>query len=276
MVRTIPRIDLMIAYSCNLSCAGCISLSDRAREGVAPLAEIKQWINHWSGLINPKVVTLFGGEPCLHPQLLEICQSLKQYWPDSIIRLITNGYLLDNFDSSVWFQFSPIEIQISVHRKDHESIINQAIKKILLHRNDWKISKTPDDSHKQLTWTSNGIKVYKSIFKDFIIPFKSINGDIEPWHSRPEKAHAICGAPNTPILYKGRLYKCPAVANAMDLSKKNWFEYRPCDSEHDLDHFIENIGRPEQVCGQCPELNQAIVIDHFDKNNVIVKQKISY
>jgi hypothetical protein len=94
-------------------------------------------------------------------------------------------------------------------------------------------------------------------------------------NSDPKKAHAICGAPNTPVLYKGKLYKCPAVANAMDLSGENWFDYTPCDSDVGLDEFINNIGRPEAVCGQCPQLNQAVIIDHFDTNNVIVKQKIS-
>lgn len=275
MAKLIPRIDLMIAYSCNVSCVGCISLSDRQRDGIAPFADVTAWIEQWSLLITPQVVTLFGGEPCLHPRLLEICQTLRQHWPNTVIRLITNGYLLDNFDNSAWFDYAPFEMQVSIHRKDHETHINQSIKKILLNRKDWKIALSQEKAHEQLSWTVPGIKIYKSIFKDFIVPFKSINGHIEPWYSDPKKAHAICGAPNTPVLYKGKLYKCPAVANAMDLSGENWFDYTPCDSTAGLDEFINNIGRPEAVCGQCPQLNQAVIIDHFDTNNVIVKQKIS-
>lgn len=274
MAQTINRLDLMIAYSCNISCAGCISLSDRKRDGIAGFTEITQWVEHWSRLISPEVVTLFGGEPCLHPRLPEICFVVRQHWPNTTIRLITNGYLLDNFDSSVWFNYAPVEIQISIHRKDHESFINQNIKKILANRQDWQVSKNNNAGHEQLSWTSEGIKIYKSIFKDFVVPYQAVEQAIKPWYSNAKEAHAICGAPNTPVLYKGKLYKCPAVANAMDLTNENWFDYVPCDGLDNLDQFIAGIGKPEKVCGQCPDRSQAVVVDHFDKKNVIVKQKI--
>lgn len=275
MPRSIPRLDVMIAYSCNLSCAGCISLSDRPREGVAAFADVDAWIQTWAHRITPGVVTLFGGEPCLHPRLLEICHVIRYHWPDAVIRLITNGYLLDNFDSGAWFDLAPVEIQVSVHRSDHEHLINQAIRQILLHRTDWKTQQNTGTGHEQLSWTSAGIRIYKSRFKDFVVPFKLENNTIQPWHSDPAQAHAICGAPDTPVLYKGLLYKCPAVANVMDLTGQNWFGYEPCEREDQLDQFISSIGHAESVCGQCPQRSQAVVVDHFDKNNVHVKQKIT-
>ena len=274
MPKSINRLDLMIAYSCNISCVGCISLSDFKRDGIAPYDDIVQWIEYWSQLISPNVVTVFGGEPCLHPKLVDICQQVRQHWPDTVIRLITNGYLLTNFDSAAWFNFMPIEIQVSMHRADHKHIINQQIKRILSHRRDWQITRNQNPAdHEQLTWHVDGFKIYKSIFKDFVVPFKQEDGTIKPWMSNAAEAHGSCGAPNTPILYKGRLYKCPAVANAMDLSNENWFDYHPCDGADTLDEFIANIGRPETVCGQCPDRSQAVIIDHFDIKNVTVKQK---
>jgi MoaA/NifB/PqqE/SkfB family radical SAM enzyme len=99
----VPRLDLMIAYSCNISCAGCISLSDFKRNGIAPYDDIKSWIDIWSTKLQPQVVAIFGGEPCLHPGLIEICLYVRQQWPTCKIRLITNGYLLDNFDSGAFF-----------------------------------------------------------------------------------------------------------------------------------------------------------------------------
>lgn len=276
MLKNIDRLDLMIAYSCNISCVGCISLSDVKRDGVAPFDDVANWIDKWSALVDPKVITIFGGEPCLHPKLLEICQLVRSSWPNTTIRLVTNGYLLSNFDSSSWVKFAPMEIQISVHRLDHETIINQEIKKILSTEAGWDIEKnTGRTAHEQISWSLKGLKIYKSIFKDFVVPFKTEGKSILPWNSDPKEAHKICGAPATPILYKGQLYKCPAVANVMDLTKTNWFDYKPCNGADSLDEFIAGIGRPESVCGQCPERRQAVVIDHFDKNNVIVKQKIS-
>jgi len=272
--KVIPRLDLMIAYSCNISCAGCISLSDFKRDGIAKLSEINSWVDHWSQLVQPTVITLFGGEPCLHPELIAICKSVRTHWPKSTIRLITNGYLLDNFDSTSWFDFAPFEIQVSMHRFDHRKIIDQAIKNILVKKNGWKTSVSTDaGNHKQISWQLDCFTIYKSIFKDFVVPFKLVDGKIHPWMSQAAQAHEICGAPNTPVLYKGLLYKCPAVANAMDLSQNNWFGYTPCQDGSTLDEFVAGIGLPETVCQQCPDRSQAIIVDHMDKKNVVIKQK---
>lgn len=274
-MHILPRLDLMIAYSCNLSCVGCISLSDRQRDGVASYSEIQDWVHDWQQRITPTVLTIFGGEPCLHPDLLDICTLVRNTWADCTIRLITNGYLLDNFDSAAWFTFGKFEIQVSVHRKDHEKIINQKIKTILSHRKDWRVSVHGGDQHKQTEWTSDNISIYKSIFKDFIVPFKELGETMSAWNSDPAEAHKICGSPATPILYKGRLYKCPPVANIIDLTGTHYADYRGYGPDDDLLPFINAINRPEPVCGQCPSQTQAVIIDHMDFKNVKVKQKIS-
>jgi len=269
-----PRLDLMIAYSCNLSCTGCISLSDRLRDGIAPYSDIQKWANAWASKINPAVITIFGGEPCLHPDLIDICRLVRDTWPASAIRLITNGYLLDNFDSAAWFEFNNFEMQISVHRKDHEKIINQKIKDILSHKKDWKVRMHGGDHHKQIEWASNGISIYKSIFKDFVVPFKEEKGSIMAWNSNPAEAHKICGSPATPILYKGKLYKCPPVANIVDLTNHHYANYHGYSPEDNIVEFINAINKPEAVCGYCPDQARAIVVNHLDLKNVTVKQKI--
>ena len=65
----LDRLDFNIAYACNLSCKGCISLSNFDRKGVEPLDSLLYQIDQWKKLITPKVLTLFGGEPLLHPKL---------------------------------------------------------------------------------------------------------------------------------------------------------------------------------------------------------------
>ena len=274
MMYQIPRLDLMIAYSCNISCAGCISLSDYKRSGIEPLGNLINSIEKWKNTLNPAVIAIFGGEPCLHPALIDICTQVRRAWPKSTIRLITNGYLLNNFNPASWFDFEPFELQVSVHRKDHESEINKKIKNILLQRQPWKIKKHEGkDQHRQISWTHKNFSIYKSIFGEFIVPYKKISNQFLPWHSDPTQAHKICGSPNAPILYKGLLYKCPPVANIIDLTGENWFNYHAVDVVDDVKTFVDNIGKPELVCGQCPELSQAVVIDHLNLENVVVKHK---
>lgn len=263
----------MVAYSCNFACKGCISISDRARNGVESKTNIDQWIKKWQAVIEPKVITLFGGEPCLHPKLQDIAHSVRVAWPDSVIRLITNGFLLDNFPAAGWFDLAPFEIQVSVHRKDQEEKINQSIKRILEIRKPWSVSvRGGDKQHKQITWTHpDRVMIFKSIFAEFIVPYKAKQQQILPWNSDPAEAHKICGAPNTPVLYKGLLYKCPAVANTIDLAGGNWYDYLGFDTDSDLEYFAAHIGKPETCCSQCPDKKQAEIINHMDKNNVKIK-----
>jgi organic radical activating enzyme len=274
IVFSIDRLDIMIAYSCNLACQGCISISDRPRDGVESVSNIINYLSKWKNSIVPAVATVFGGEPCLHPNLIEICKHIRNVWPETTIRLITNGYLLDRFDSEEWFNLGLFEIQVSIHRQDHEQILNKKIKNILMTRKPWTTTvHNKHNGHKQIQWQHDSVTVYKSIFKDFVVPYRQQGNQLVPWNSNPEESHKICGSPNTPVLYKGKLYKCPAVANAMDITKQNWFNYQAVDVDDDLEKFVNNIGCPESVCGQCPARSQAVVIDHFDKKNVIVKQK---
>lgn len=270
----INRLDVMIAYSCNLACQGCISISDRPRDGIEPYQSVIDQINTWKTIISPAVTTIFGGEPCLHPRLIEICKHVRTSWPGTTIRLITNGYLLDNFDADQWFELGRFEIQVSVHRKDHEQVLNKKIKNILTKRKPWITTahQAPGD-HKQIQWQHNLVSIHKSTFKEFVVPYRQINGQLLPWNSNPAESHKICGAPSTPVLYKGKLYKCPAVANAIDITKENWFDYSAVSVSDDLTDFINSIGIPEPVCGQCPARSQAVIVDHFDRKNVVVKQK---
>lgn len=273
-MHKILRLDLMVAYSCNLSCAGCVSISDIKRSGIEPFESLISSISKWSTVIDPKVISVFGGEPCLHPQLQEICQQIRAAWPNSIIRLITNGYLLDNFDPGVWFDFSPFEIQVSVHRKDHESTINKRIKNIIQHKRPWVVTtQGGPNQHRQITWSHNNFSIYKSMFGEFIVPYKKLSDKLLPWNSDPAQAHKICANPSVPILYKGLLYKCSPVANIIDITGENWYGYKAVDTTDDLENFVKNIGCPETVCGQCPDLSQAIVINHLQKENVIVRHK---
>jgi organic radical activating enzyme len=269
----LDRLDLTVAYTCNIQCLGCISLSDFPRRGVASVDEITQWLEYWSQHLDIDVITLFGGEPLIHPDIIKICQQIRKYYPTSVIRLITNGYLLDRVEPNAWFDFQPFEIQISVHRLDHESTINNQIKKILTVKSGWQTRVAGLNQHQQIQFAIDEFKIYKSKFKDFVAPYKLVDQKLLPFDSDPTKAHSICGSPNTPVLYKGKLYKCPPVANLIDLTGENWNNYQCCETWEELPNFIAQVGKPEKVCAQCPETQSQHSYDHFNINNVKIKQK---
>ena len=69
--------------------------------------------------------------------------------------------------------------------------------------------------------------------------------------------------------YKNKLYKCPPVANLLDI-KPGYTNYTGYSHNDDISEFIQGIGKPEPVCAMCPE-QQSHSVDHYAKENVYVK-----
>jgi len=269
-VYRIKRLDFNVAYACNLSCKGCISLSDFDRKGVESLKDIQDQCETWSQILDPSVISIFGGEPLLHPRIGKVLDAIRKYWTNAQLRLITNGYLLKKYDPEMWFRFGALEMQVSVHRQDHEALITKEIKKIVKCRDDWQAKRTSVDGHKQLELHNKDLSIYKSKFKRFVMPYRLENGELKPFKSNPKKAHSICGSPDVPILYKNKLYKCAPLPNILELDKGNHYKYEGIGPTGDIETLVNNINKPEAVCAMCPEsIDHSI--DHFDKENVRVK-----
>jgi organic radical activating enzyme len=267
----IKRLDFNVAYACNLSCKGCISLSDFDRRGVESLDDIKEQCSTWSKILTPSIITIFGGEPLMHPRIDKVLGTIREHWPNTLIRLITNGYLLRRFNPEIWFGFGKIEMQVSIHRQDHEELITKQIKRIVQCRKDWKvIKKKGEGDHRQLEFHNKDLSIHKSKFKEFVIPYRLENGELKPFKSNPKKAHSICGSPDVPILYKNKLYKCAPLPNILELDKGKHYKYEGIGVGDDVAGLIKNINKPESVCAMCPE-KRSHSVNHFLKENVHVK-----
>ena len=266
----IQRLDFNVAYACNLACKGCISLSDFDRRGVESLQDIQEQCQTWSKIVDPSIISIFGGEPLMHPRIQKVLTIIRQAWPLAQIRFITNGYLLKKHDPELWFKLGHLEMQISIHRQDHEKLITEEIKRIVSCRPDWKATRSIVEGHKQLELHNKDLTIYKSKFKRFVMPYKLENGIPKPFSSDPKKAHKICGNPDVPILYKNKLYKCAPIANLLDIDKQGYYKYSGVGPTDDIQSLVEQINKPESICSMCPE-DKNHSIDHFAKGNVLVK-----
>ena len=266
----IKRLDFNVAYACNLACKGCISLSDFDRRGVESLQDIESQCNIWSKIVDPSIISIFGGEPLMHPRIEKVLTIIREAWPLAQIRFITNGYLLKRYDPELWFRIGQLEMQISIHRQDHEKLITNEIKRIVSRRKDWKASRSVVDGHKQLELQNKDLTIYKSKFRRFVMPYKLVNGKPKPYNSDPKKAHKICGNPNVPILYKNKLYKCAPIANLLDVDQDGAYKYDGVGPNGDVESLVKQINKPESICAMCPE-DTSHSFDHFDKENVHVK-----
>lgn len=93
-------IEINIVEHCNLNCAGCDHFAQLAEPFFIDLEILKdELVILKSQIPTIRAIRLIGGEPLLHPQLLEICKMVRTIFPDSDytqISIMTNGVLLKN------------------------------------------------------------------------------------------------------------------------------------------------------------------------------------
>ena len=97
-------ISLFLTYKCNLRCKMCGQWGDNGLFKTFSKSKLEKMlsIEVISDLINEikkfnPTVTLFGGEPTLHPQIVEIIRRLKQ--SGLRVNIITNGSTLKKYGS---------------------------------------------------------------------------------------------------------------------------------------------------------------------------------
>lgn len=95
--RSRDRIEIDITYQCNLKCRSCNrSCTQALSKDQMTAAQIRKFVDESvKNNTGWKIIRLLGGEPTLHPELLDILDILsdykKRYLPDASIILVSNG-----------------------------------------------------------------------------------------------------------------------------------------------------------------------------------------
>lgn len=111
-ITTDDYIFLVVTHECNRNCAFCVDLQRGKREYIS-LEDVKKACEYCVSN-NVKTVTVLGGEPTLHPEIIDICTMLKHYdlyvvmttnYSDpEIVRLLDKWELVDSFNISHYNQ----------------------------------------------------------------------------------------------------------------------------------------------------------------------------
>lgn len=94
------NINYDIVNYCNLNCAGCSHFSPLIKDKLAiDLDTFRENMKQLSIFMKPILkileVEFIGGEPLLHPQINSIIKIAREILPQSTLKIITNGILLD-------------------------------------------------------------------------------------------------------------------------------------------------------------------------------------
>jgi MoaA/NifB/PqqE/SkfB family radical SAM enzyme len=121
--RKLLRFEVHLAEHCNLNCKYCSHFSSLAEKEFLNIETFERDLARISELTGRKIerIILLGGEPLLHPQLMEFLNIPKKYFDIGNIAITTNGILLlkqpDEFwktckrnNINIWISYYPIKI----------------------------------------------------------------------------------------------------------------------------------------------------------------------
>jgi len=278
---TLPFVETMITYACNLSCTGCTNYSDYNMKGSVKWLNGKKWLENWLEVLNISEFGIMGGEPTLNPDCQQWLYGVRKLLPNSQLRFTTNAVnFLKKPEVLDWcVDIGKTVFKFSLHQDleyANESV-NYVFKKY-----NWK----PINEFGIERWVGpNNTKFQINIPHKFIKTYKGTFGSIKPHNNKPNEAFKICIQQNCPLLFEGKIFKCSSIAllnkvlsdwnQSITEDWKPYANYKGISfnsSQKEIQDFINNFAKPNKICSMCPTIKDTdSIIDH--RKNVISKKK---
>lgn len=95
-------LEAHIVDHCNLTCAECCSLSPLLPAWYADPESVADDLRKAVKVLNPRVFKLVGGEPLLHPELVDLIARVRDTGIAPVISVTTNGTKLGDMSNAFW------------------------------------------------------------------------------------------------------------------------------------------------------------------------------
>lgn len=229
----IHYIETNIIDRCNLNCKGCTHFAALfGNDDFYSLDAFKRDMRKLSEDVDIFCFRLLGGEPLLKKDLVEYIETARNYFPQTDIRLVTNGLLLPS---------APPELFQAIRRND-----------IFLDITAYPPTVKMFDNITD-TLSRNGIKFGITPPVETFKVFMCLSGGHDP-----RKARAICINDTCRFIRDGKIYKCPVDGLAHRYAEAFGIEKLP--SETGVDLFAKNflsmlrlLDDNIERCGWCNE-----------------------
>ncbi|MFA6033995.1 MAG: radical SAM protein [Myxococcota bacterium] len=115
MRRKLVHTNLQLLYECNMRCRICDFWHDSRRSRPALTLEQVNLISEKLNRIGPQIVSIGGGEPLLHPEIVPVVRTLaRHHFPV----MICNGWYMTEEIARALFAAGMYEISVSVDYAD--------------------------------------------------------------------------------------------------------------------------------------------------------------
>ena len=298
---TVPHLEWHLAHSCNLTCESCIHFTNHNHSEIVSIEKLKQWYSLWNKKVQPRRISLLGGEPLLNKDIVDIIYLTKEMWSqpqDGIFWITTNGLLLENYPKlPMALRDNKCMIQVSIHGNKDTPQYYQKIKKVFSLVQEWGKKyniklincESEEEFEKLRPSEDETYVVLRDMVGNWSRTYKGFGINSEPFEDNDiKKSWDNCSAgKNCFQLYEGKIYKCCMTAYLQlqknkygnSLSKKwnPYLKYEPLQPNCSEEEIVEFFSRKEEyVCGMCPKNPQVfskkdptIPVSFYEKNNKI-------
>ena len=211
----LPYLQIILIKTCNLNCKGCTHFANlynkKPDNNIYEIAELKEDIQYFSDNTEVFRLRLLGGEPLLYSELVDAMEITHKCFPNTDIRIVTNGLLLLKVPNKLLQSISTNKIGLDI--SPYKPTIK--IKERIIERlNNFNID-----------YCFEGIK-------DGCIETFEKNLDING-QNKPQKSMNVCHAKQCLTLLNGKLYKCPFEVFASKYF--DYFSLKYCNYEGGID-----------------------------------------
>lgn len=234
---SIHYFEVPITDNCNLNCKGCLFASNMT-SGIehVEFADLERDAKRMSELFyDVPWIRILGGEPLMHPQIVEILKCYRRYFPDSEVDLCTNGLLLPKMEKSFWDCVK--ENRISIHVSGYKPTYS------LLGKIDEILSE-------------QGIP-YAILKREEFLKYYTLNPDNDM-----KKSFEKCIASGCYEVYRGRMSTCSATIAFEKFNRvfgtsykitegEDWFDIH--DPQIDVWRVKEKLETPSYICKYCSD-----------------------
>lgn len=255
----IPHLEWHITHNCNLTCQGCMHFTNHGHNWFVNVEELRNWYSKWNTRISPKSMSILGGEPLLHKNLIEIIYLTKDMLiqpKNSYFEVVTNALLLDektHKDLPKVLSETNCVLSVSIHASPKNLKYVDKLNKSLEILNKWK--------------KSHDIKIgINDMYNEWYTAYKGYGINFEPFDDKdPQMSWKHCRSGQECFqLYKENIFKCCMTAYLQiqkekygNLLSKKWdpyLKYVPLTPDCTDDEIIEFFNRQaEPICGMCPK-----------------------
>lgn len=237
------QFEVDITAHCNLNCKCCSQFSCIAEEEYIDVEKMEKDFRRLGELFEGEVnrIYLIGGEPLLHPQIIECMKIARKYFRTGNISVFTNGLLLLKQDDEFWKVCRNQGIDIIVTKYPISLDYNKIIEKARAEQVEFSFFSTSED-YKYMTNLGLDIEGKQDIFKSFI----------------------HCGEANNCIKLKdGRLFTCTRPAAVykfnqffgknLEVVDEDFIDIYKAESK---DEILRKLSSPIPFCRYCNVLGE--------------------